>query len=84
MYIYHALINALNTHMICINLNMTLYTYVEHSPTKKMYIKYYMEKQTYTHTQTAVNSNVYDTDLCHTSHTHTQWQAETGYWYWNW
>ena len=40
MYIYHALINALSTHMIHINLNMIFYTHVEHSPTKTIYIKY--------------------------------------------
>ena len=32
MYIYHALINALNAHMIHINLNVTFYTHVEYSP----------------------------------------------------
>ena len=41
MYIYHALINALSAHMIHINLNMIFYTYVEHSLTKTIYIKYY-------------------------------------------
>ena len=41
MYIYHALINALSAHMIHINLNMILYTHVEHSPTKTIYVKYY-------------------------------------------
>ena len=41
MYIYHALINALNAHMIHINLNVIFYTHVEHSPTKTIYIKYY-------------------------------------------
>ena len=40
MYIYHALINALSAHMIRINLNMILYTHVEHSPTKTIDIKY--------------------------------------------
>ena len=45
MYIYHALINALSAHMIHINLNMTFYTHVEHSPTKTIYIKYYTKKQ---------------------------------------
>ena len=45
MYIYHALINALSAHMIHINLNMILYTHVEHSPTKTIYIKYYTTKQ---------------------------------------
>ena len=42
MYIYHALINALSAHMIHINLNMILYTHVEHSPTKTIYMKYYI------------------------------------------
>ena len=45
MYIYHALINALSSHMIHINLNMTLYTHVEYSPTKTIYIKYYLKKK---------------------------------------
>ena len=39
MCIYHALINALSTHMIHINLHMIFYTHVEHSPTKTIYIK---------------------------------------------
>ena len=42
MYSYHALINAMSAHMILINLNMIFYTHVEHSPTKTIYIKYYM------------------------------------------
>ena len=44
MYIYHALINALSAHMIHINLNMIFYTHVKHSPTKTIYIKYYLRK----------------------------------------
>ena len=43
MYIYHALINTLSAHMIHINLNMIFYTHVEHSPTKTIYIKYYLK-----------------------------------------
>ena len=39
MDIYHALVNALSAHMIHINLNMIVYTHVEHSPTKTIYIK---------------------------------------------
>ena len=53
MYIYHALIKALSAHMLNINLNTIFYTHVEHSPTKTIYIKYYMETQTHalnTHT----------------------------------
>ena len=45
MYIYHALINALSAHMIHINLNMIFYTHVKHSPTKTIYIKYYLENK---------------------------------------
>ena len=44
MYIYHALINALRAHMIHINLNMIFYTHVKHSPTKTIYINYYLKK----------------------------------------
>ena len=42
MYIYYALINGLSTHMIhiIINLDTVLYIYVEHSPTKTIYIWY--------------------------------------------
>ena len=42
MYIYHAFINALSAHMIHINLNMIFYTHAEYSPTKTIYIKYYL------------------------------------------
>ena len=56
MYIYYALINALSAYLIHINLNMILYTHVEHRPTKTIYIKYYTEKHTlhtlHTHTHT--------------------------------
>ena len=62
MYIYHALIKALNAHMILINLNMIFYTHVEHSPTKTIYIKYYKKiykkthyKHTHTHTDCSRN-----------------------------
>ena len=50
MYIYHALINALSAHMIHINLNMILYTHIEHSPTKTIYIKYYKKKKKFVKT----------------------------------
>ena len=60
MHIYHVLTNTLSAQMIHINLNMAFYTHVEHSPTKTVYIKYYMEKQTSTHTP----------------HTHTHYQTQ--------
>ena len=74
MYIYYALVDTLSTRMLYTDLNMKLYTQVEHNHVKIIYIKYYME--THTHTQTAMNLNVYDTDLYHTcthvyTHTHT-------------
>ena len=65
MYIYHALINALSAHMIHINLNMIFYTYVEHSPTKTIYMKYYKNK---TNLKNALQT-----------HTHTLTVAETGF-----
>ena len=43
MYIYHALMNALSAHMIHIKLNIIFYAHVEHSPTKTIYIKYYLK-----------------------------------------
>ena len=52
MYVYHALINALSAHVIYINLNI-FYTYVVHSPTQTIYMKYYTENTlTHTHTHT--------------------------------
>ena len=42
------IINALNAHMIHINLNKIFYTHLEHSPTETMYTKYYMEKKNVT------------------------------------
>ena len=69
MYIYHALINALSAHMIHINLNMIFSTHVKHSPTKTIYIKYYLNKKTkqkkhYKHAHT-------HTRACAHTHTHT-------------
>ena len=45
MYIYHALINALSNHMIHTNLNTIFRTHTERSPTKTVYLRYYMETQ---------------------------------------
>ena len=67
MYTYHALINALSAHMIHVNLNMIfythiLYTYVEHSPTKTICIKYYKKQNkkrtTNTHTVTVAETGL--------------------------
>ena len=47
--------------MMHINLNMILYTHVEHSPTKTIYIKYYMEKQTCTrHTHIQIHTHTHN------------------------
>ena len=57
MYIYHALINALSSHMIHINLNMIFYTHIGHIPTKTIYIKYYIKYTHYKHTHTDCSRN---------------------------
>ena len=57
MYIYHAFINALSARMIHSNLNAIFYTHVEHSPSKTIYIKYYMETHAYTHTRTHTHTH---------------------------
>ena len=69
MYIYHALINALSTHMIHVNLNMIFYTHVEHSLAKK----YYMEKHTdaQARTQAPPPPNTPTHTHIHHPHTHT-------------
>ena len=52
MYIHHALINALSTHIIHINLNTIFYTQVGDSPNKTIYIRHYMDTHTHTHIHT--------------------------------
>ena len=47
MHIYYVLINIRSAHMLHINLDTLFYTHVEHSPTKTIYIKYYMETHTH-------------------------------------
>ena len=67
MYIYHALITAVSTHMIYINLNTLFYTHAEDSPTKTICIRYYMETHTHTHTHTHARTHA----RTH-AHTHTE------------
>ena len=50
MHIYYVLINTLSAHMIQINLDTLFYTHVEHSPTKTIYVKYYIYGNAHTHT----------------------------------
>ena len=79
MYIYHALINTLSTHMLHINLNMIFCSHVEHSPTKTIYIKYYTKnknKTHYKHTHTHTPSLPPPPP---NTHTRTETVAETGY-----
>ena len=63
MYLYHALINVLTAHTVHINLNTIFYTHAEHSPTKTIYIRYYMEThkhtraRAHTHTMTIAKIN---------------------------
>ena len=72
MYIYHALLNALSAHMIHINLNMIFYTRVERSPTKTIYIKYYLK-----HTHKNKNKKQKNALQTHT-HTHARTHARIG------
>ena len=51
MYIYHALIDTLNAHLIHINLNTLFYTDLEDSPIKTIDIRCYMHTHTHTHTR---------------------------------
>ena len=70
MYIYHALINTLSAHMIHINLNYTLFcTHIQHSPTKTIYTRYYMETCTQTH-----KGIIWKHAHTHT-HAHTDWST---------
>ena len=77
MYIYPALINALSAHVIHINLNLIFYTHVEHSPTKTIYLKYYIKTKTkqkthYKHIHARTHTRTH-------THTHAVTVAETGY-----
>ena len=64
MYIYHALVNALSTHMIHI-LNMIFYTHVKHSPTKTMYLKYFIFfKHKKINNKNALQTRIYIYTIC--------------------
>ena len=73
MYIYHALINALSAHMIHINLNMIFYTHVKHSPTKTMYVKYYLKNNKIK----INNKKIIIIIKTHYKHAHTHTHART-------
>ena len=64
MYIYHALINALNAHMIHINLTTIFYTHAEHLP--KQFTKGIIWKHTHTHTHGRAPAHTHPY-----THTHT-------------
>ena len=76
MYIYHALTNALSAHIIHINLNMIVYTYIEDSPTKTTYLRQYVEIHTHTHTHTHTHARTHARTHAHT-HTHTRTHTHT-------
>ena len=78
MYIYHALINALSAHTIHINLHTVFYTRVEHSPTKTIYIRYYVETHTHTHARTHTHTHTHTHARTHTlARTHTHARTRT-------
>ena len=64
MYLYQALISALSAHVILINLDTIFYTHIEHSPTKTIDIRYYMETHARTHARTHAHTHTH-------THTHT-------------
>ena len=45
VYIYHALIDALNAHTVHVNLNTMFYTHVEQGPASAIHIKYYLKQK---------------------------------------
>ena len=49
----------LSAHMIHIYLNTIFYTHIEHSPTKTIYIRYYMKTHTDTHTVTHTHTHTH-------------------------
>ena len=59
MYVYHVLINALSAHTIHINLNTIFYTHIDDSPTKTIYIRYYMDTHTCMHACTHPHTHVH-------------------------
>ena len=60
MYSYHAFSNARSTHMIHINLNIILYTHVEHLPKQFTYSIIWKHTHTHTHTHTRAHSHAYN------------------------
>ena len=46
--IYHALTDALSTHIMHINLNTVFYSHVEQNPTNALHIKYCLKQKTTT------------------------------------
>ena len=79
-YSHHALINALSTHMIQINLNTMFYTHTEQSPTNAMYIKY--QAKTNKKQVNAMNSNHL---YMHEFSNHTPFgTAQWGDWFHQW
>ena len=63
--------------MIHVNLNTIFYTHVEHSPTKTIYIKYYIIIIFYKKRTT--NTHTLGTHTHTHTHTYTVTVAETGY-----
>ena len=62
----------MSVHVIHINLNMILLGryYVEHSPSETIYVRYYMETNTHTHTDTPPHPLTH-THACTHIRTHT-------------
>ena len=71
--------NNNNVHLSCAqqrpehsHAHMIFYTHLEHSPTKTIHIKYYMESHTHTHTHAHTHTHTYTrTHACTRTHAHT-------------
>ena len=66
-------------HLIHINLNMIFYTHVERSPTKTIYIKYYI-KQMKKYQNKTKNALQVQTHACTHTHTHKKKNDCSGNW----
>ena len=83
MYIYHAVISALSSYMIHMNLNTTFYTHVRRAQSSKNNLHKVLYRKTnkhthYTHTHTHARTHTHAHTHTHThTHTHARTHAHT-------
>ena len=83
MYIDHALISALSTQMIHINLNTIFYTHVATAILPKQFMQSIIWKHTHTHARTHARTHTRTHACTHVTHTHTHGlnQSEHATWH---